>query len=241
MSELRNNPEQNTPLLDRDLLVSRLVDGRAGEGEWSQLRVIAESDPTIWVDVRDAQRAHEQLCCAVAARLASTDRVGLSFGADLAGDGVVGRIGGDASGENPAHVNLWRTKRAGVLGWGVAACLALGMTGQFFANRNHVTPGNTAGIGPAPAFTSPDQALDAYMELGKQSGRVVGEMPQRHVIQSRPVTAEDGGGMEVLYLRQLIERTVVKDMYRLGTDELGRTVLVPTPPPAPPGETPSPL
>ena len=54
---------------------------------------------------------------------------------------------------------------------------------------------------------------------------MVGQSPDFIVLESTPLA--DGGGYEVVYLRQLIERREVRDLYRLGTDELGNTVRVP--------------
>ena len=51
------------------------------------------------------------------------------------------------------------------------------------------------------------------------------EMPTRVLVESRP--ADGGNGYEVLYLRQVLERTVVPDLYRFdGRDERGVATLV---------------
>ena len=50
-------------------------------------------------------------------------------------------------------------------------------------------------------------------------------MPERVLIETRP--SETGRGYELLYLRQILERTVVPDLYKFyGQDEMGRPTLV---------------
>ena len=70
-----------------------------------------------------------------------------------------------------------------------------------------------------------------WIESGKQQGTVIGELPQRIVLDARP--ADDGIGYDVTYLRQIQERTRVPDLYQaVGQDERGRAQLVSYEPPA---------
>ncbi|MBZ0171123.1 MAG: hypothetical protein K8E66_01960, partial [Phycisphaerales bacterium] len=71
-----------------------------------------------------------------------------------------------------------------------------------------------------------------YMETGKQANRVLGQVPQRVVLETRP--AAQGGGVEVIFLRQIIEREIVGPdrLYRLSRDEFGTETLVPDPKPS---------
>lgn len=205
------------PETDRDVLISRLIDGRAGAADWTMLRQIAATDATVWTDLAEATRLDESLGAEVRTLVARADLVELP-GSLRAGDApIAGRIG------LPAR-----------LGWAVAAVLGLSLVGVIVGvrpgstNINPLDGGHNASLG---SFSRPADALAAYMRLGQQDGSVVGEMPQRFVVDTRPVE----GGTEVTYVRQIVEKALVKDFYKLGTDETGRPVLLPT---ASPGVTP---
>jgi hypothetical protein len=65
-----------------------------------------------------------------------------------------------------------------------------------------------------------DQAWNAYLAKGREAGLVVAEVPTKILIESRP--APSGEGVELLYLRQVVERTIVPDLYEFtGKDERG--------------------
>ncbi len=211
-------PAQVSP---RDLLITRMVDGVAQESDWNDLGRIARTDASIFTDLAHAHRIDRAVRAFAAPLVAQADRVSLPpTAADLDTTFPI----------EPVHVpHRSRARRAPFLGWAIAACLALALGAEIAGVRlglsgRNTTPSNAAGL-VAPTFASADQAMNAYVELGKQQGKVVGEMPQKFVIQSQP--APDGEGLEVVYIRQFIERAIVKDLYTLGTDELGRTILVP--------------
>lgn len=194
---------------DRDLLISRVIDARAGDAEWDALRTIAARDPAIWDDLSAARRDATNLAAALQPALAAADRTAMPR--------IVTRRPGGLRVSLRPH-----------LGWAVAASLALVALVQF-------NQGQTTGIGNAspsaaglPGVTTrtPEQALADYLDIGRQAGRVVGEMPERLVIESRPNPA--GTGYEVLYIRQLIERAIVNDVFRLGVNEAGKKVYVPS-------------
>ncbi|MBL0869820.1 MAG: hypothetical protein IBJ18_04510 [Phycisphaerales bacterium] len=237
-----SQPDDASPVSRRELLISRVIDARATSAEYAELSEIARLDPTVWNELAQTQAIEAQMR---SAGLNALDRAMASHQVLGAGEqkDVIGSIGGsnDGSiGSGPGMGSGGRTRWAG-LGWGIAAVLALGMTAQMLGIRRGDGLSGTAGLGPTAAtFTTPEAGLDAYLTLGKASGKVVGEMPQRYVIQSEPSQLPDGG-LEVLYLRQFIERAVVKDTYRLGTDELGRTILVPTATPTAPKPEGAPL
>ena len=75
-----------------------------------------------------------------------------------------------------------------------------------------------------PAFNTAADAFQAYLERGQEAGRVVGEMPAKVLLEAQP--SAQGSGYEVLYLRQIMERAVVSDLYEFGVDERGRPVPV---------------
>jgi len=100
-------------------------------------------------------------------------------------------------------------------GWAVAAVLLLAMLvivpGQ---SAHHVTPpGGSATV----ANLTAQQALEQYITTGTEEGRVISELPTV-LVEARPL---DDGRLEVLYLRQFLEREHVNEVYALNTDELG--------------------
>lgn len=198
----------------RDVLITRVIDARATPADWLSLRDLAQRDGAVWNELASAQRDAAALGFAMDDRLAVAERVDVPAVA-LRGAGV------DES---------W-ARRIPRLGWGIAALLALALVSQMVSNRGSAGT-QQAGLGPTGAsFKTPDDAMDAYLKIGRDSGQVVGELPQRYVLETRP--AADGKGYEVLYVRQVLERRRVDDMYKVGADETGRPVLVPCSPALP--------
>jgi hypothetical protein len=68
-----------------------------------------------------------------------------------------------------------------------------------------------------------DDAFERYLELGHNEGRIITELPARML----EIESAEGGGMVVYYVRQLLERERVNEMYHYGEDELGRPMPVP--------------
>jgi hypothetical protein len=223
MNAFANNPNQNEPAAsERELLIARIVDGRAGDSEWTALRSMSAGDPLLWRDLSDAQRDAAMLSEAMAPALAAAERTALPS-VVLHSDPLPLR-------ERMARAN-WR----GGLGWlAAAAVTAAWVTGisPWSRPEGALSNGNAAGI--LPVNTNPDDLLSKYVDVGRQQGRVVAEMPERMVLESRPTA--DGKGMEVLYLRQLLERAVVTEdaMFRVGQNDAGQRVLLPAGPQAAP-------
>lgn len=188
-----------------DRLMSRIVDGEASDLDWDSFRRLADADPAVWRDLALTQRDQAALRSAVERRL-------------HAADGVLLPQPSAWTRATPALA------RAGAwTGWAVAATLALAAFSQsWLAPRGASPTENVAGLAPSSAA----DALQAYLDLGQKEGRVVGEVPQRLLVESR--RAQEGVGFEVIYVRQFVERAVVPDLYRLGTDESGSATLVPT-------------
>ncbi len=190
----------------RDRLISRIIDARAEEGDWRSFRSLAERDPGVWRDLAGAQRQHELLCEGVRAAAAAADGVGLPL-AD----------------PRPLERRLDGVARWG--GWAAAAALVL-------VWATGLRPGaaeprvQAAGIGPLLHDATPDQALDRYIDAGRSAGLVVGEVPERVVVETRP---RPDGSVEVVYLRQIVERRVTDRVYREVTDDTGRRVPVAMP------------
>lgn len=203
---------------DRDILLSRLIDAEASADDWAEFKRLAATDASIWSELSEAQRAHDELVCAVRGETA--------FAEDIA-----------APIEERLSAGLTERLRlvSSYGGWAAAAALLLtfiigGRTGLIG------TPGlsngefQNAGLGPVLVTpeSAPDTALEAYMQLGRRDGTVLGEAPEFVVLDSRPTEA--GDGYEIVYLRQLIERRRVDSLYEIGRDDAGNAFPVPIEP-----------
>jgi hypothetical protein len=195
------------------ILISRVIDGDASEQDWQTLEGLALREPHIWRDLAEAQRDHAALMRGVASALALADVTPLPSHRD-----VFDRSGSASAFQQRLHrLSAWA-------GWAVAAVIVLAFTpvGRHFRATNTTGP-DLATIGPN--FSTPDEALANYMTVGAKSGRVLGEVPTRVMVRSNPAAA--GEGYEVIYLRQIIEKTNVRDLYEFsGQDERGEPTLV---------------
>jgi anti-sigma factor RsiW len=196
-----------------DILISRAVDGEIAADEWLELEAAAATDPSVWRQYAQSQRDQLVLCSAVEAATAVADRI------DLPSVHI-------ARNNDESH-SAFRFNRFGAwTGWAVAALVAIVATARL--NQTATVPPidstHTAGIG-AGAFQSASDAFQAYIDKGRESGQVVGEMPGRVLVETRPVAT--GSGYEVIFIRQVMERTIVPDLYQVnGRDEAGRPTLV---------------
>ena len=196
----------------RDLLISRVIDGSASPEDWSSFRILAASDPDVWAELSDAQREHEALCEVMHAATHIADGIDLP--------------GGSGS---PMVFENRVSSAAKWGGWGIAAVLLLGwFTGSISMNPNAVPSGTSNGgysAGMIPlGQANTDQAFGQYLQAGQSSGQVVGEMPDQIVVETRPL---DDGTIEVIFLRQVIERRVLEQAYREAVDDSGNRVVVP--------------
>lgn len=202
-----------------DILVSRVVDKVASKADWEALEAMALSDPGVWRELAAAQRMDQQLSGEVWTETAAALWVSLpSATADLA----AGRAQ-----QRSRLVAMWG-------GWAAAAAIALAFVGQRSergapAGGTELTGANLPGMDLAATdlvpIRSASDALRAYLDRGRLDGLVIGELPDKVLVQTRPIA--NGGGMEVVYLRQIVERARVDDLYRPTTDELGNVTGLP--------------
>ncbi|MGJ8636977.1 MAG: hypothetical protein ACSHX5_09050 [Phycisphaerales bacterium] len=211
MNDQSNELDMRNSAHMRDLLISRVIDGSATPEDWSSFRILAAKDAEVWTDLSDAQREHEALSEVM--HLASS----IADGVDLPG--------GSGS---PLVFESRVTATARWGGWAIAAVLLLGwFTGTISMNAQN---GNTLGSNGQVAGMIPlrqadtDQAFDQYMQAGQSSGQVVGEMPNQIVVETKPLL---DGTIEVIYIRQVVERKVLEKAYREAVDEFGAPVVVP--------------
>ena len=192
-----------------DILVSRVIDGVASRADWDAIEAMAAADPGVWRELASAQRADQQLTREVRTETAAAAWVSLPTATtDL------------------AAVQTQRRSRAVAMwgGWAAAAALALAVVGQKTGGNNGARGGEMAVADLVPIRSASD-ALQEYLDRGRQDGLVIGELPDKVLVQTRPIG--NGGGMEVVYLRQIVERTRVDDLYRTTTDELGNVMGLP--------------
>jgi anti-sigma factor RsiW len=189
---------------DIQVLMSRVVDGEATAEQWEQFQGLAEQNPTLWRELAEHQRDQGELTLAIASEISVADRV-----------------------HAPVHEHMTEsfTQRLRTVvtwgGWAAAAAVAL-MWGGAQRHSPGLADSRTASLVAAPS--SPGDLLQQYLARGQESGQVVRELPEKVMIEARPVAS---GGYEVFYIRQIMERTSVPRFYTPAQDEHLRPVLVP--------------
>lgn len=200
----------------RDLLISRVIDGRASSEDWDRFRAIAAHEPEIWTELGETQQQHESVRDELSAAIAIADRVELP-GGPIDDSHIRYRLG---------LVSRWG-------GWAAAAALLIVWSlGNPSLSLNSTNETSTAGVIPSLSTTGgiglseaePEQAFEQYMSAGQRTGRVIAEMPEQVVVETTPMP---DGTIEVLYLRQVIERRVINQAYRQVRDDAGNTIAVP--------------
>ncbi len=209
----------------RDELIGRVIDGEASESDWQSLRALAQADPSVWSDLTATQRQHELLADMV-------DEVGtIADGVEI------------PAGELMTPAERFQRKMDGVRAWGgwaaAAAVVLVWFTGlpAPIAGGEGAAP-TQASLVPTPVIAStPDEALSRYLDAGREAGTVIGVMPDKRVIESRPLA--DGSGVEVLYVRQILEREFVPadQVFKVGRDEFGARSIVPARPASVPAKS----
>lgn len=233
MNTNMNNPTPDHPdhaldaaLMERDLLITRIIDGEGSGAAWERFASVAGSDASAWRELALAQRQHLRLTAAVRREIAVAVEIDLP-------------ISGERRAPSRSTVRAAQVARKWT-GWAVAAAITLAWGGAMLTGVGPSGPPlqmGTAGPTGVAAGWQPQttqDALNAYLEVGQKTGNVIGEVPNWVMIESRP--ASGGTGFEVVYLRQFMERAVVPDLYRFGQDERGGRVVVPVSQPRPGGK-----
>ena len=232
--------------VDRDLLISRVVDDAASAADWDQLRSLAEYDPSVWRELFEAQRAQGELAQAVEQAIAIADEV----------DAPIEHLPRNGMRLRFRQVASWG-------GWAVAASVAIfWMAPNLTGPASALDGGNQAGIAPSFVQGSSEQSLasnsrpqyvagparqlsllgnpptaSSYLTdpfrmastrqetAAANSAEQLGEMPDRVLLEVR---RRADGKFELVYVRRLIERAVVDedDLYKVKPDDAGieRTV-----------------
>jgi len=187
---------------DRDVLMTRVIDGEASASDWAAFRRLSENEPEIWREIEEAQALNSALCAAV---------------------GEATRVAGAVELDSPEHAVFHQRIRSARSwgGWLIAAAVMLAWSLNLPAQGPGVA--STSGIGPGMIrVDEPVDALRAYVDRGREAGTVVGLVPDVRVLEAR--AREDGAGFEVLLVRQIIERQQVDQVYRWTQDEMGNLI-----------------
>jgi hypothetical protein len=191
-----------------DILIGRVTDGEATPADWQELETLAIAEAGVWTRLAAAQRAHADLARAVDDELTVAELV-----------------------HAPAHeaarggMTLVSQRWRAYSGWAAAAALALAWAGANGLNLR--IPGAAVpGTNAAGLFTSgPDDLFTQYLDKGKAQGSVLGELP-KVMIETIPVADAKPGeaNVEVVYVRRVLERAMVNNVYRVSRDEHGNPV-----------------
>jgi len=204
------NHEEDQQIDERELLISRVLDGGASATEFDRLRELASIDSSIWRDLGEAQRLHDGLGAIMGDASALASRVEIEGDDEpqhrlrLVGGAFVSRLGG------------WIAASVVICAWVVSG----GPSGS----PTSVPDSQIGGVVPVVRPT-PEQALQQYLDVGREQGKVIGELPGGKVLERRPLP--DGEGYEVLYVRPILERAIVTDVYRVAEDDVGNAQAVP--------------
>ena len=193
-----------------EILISRIVDEESTASDWAAFEQLAELEPDVWRKLAQEQHDAASLRRAVAGHVEIADAIELPL--HLAGPGAERVLAG--------RIGPW-------LGWAIAAALALAWVGVQQLPGLDRGPDNTMNAGYTMTPASADAALDQYREVGEQEGRYIGEMP-KVMVEARPTP--DGARIEVIYLRQILEREIVGGMYGFGEDDQGNAQPIPIEP-----------
>jgi hypothetical protein len=199
---------------ERDqLLMSRVVDGDATKAQWDELTALASRDPTVWRRLAETLRDHSSFSRAVNAEVSVAETVPLPLHRQAPAMLTV-----EPRTEAFAHVGRWS-------GWAVAAIVGIAWLAWIFniadTGRSFDATAPAVNVAGMPAA----DLLQAYLDRGRAEELVIGEVPDRILINTQP--AGTGQGYELVYLRQILERAVVPDLYQFqGHDERGQPILV---------------
>ncbi|MDI1288501.1 MAG: hypothetical protein PSX37_00945 [bacterium] len=195
-----------------DLSLSRLVDGVATRSDIHNIDAEEAARPGAWREVALAQKLNTALITDLRPLAAKADAVSLQPASILSPtDQPAPRI----IQHDPAAERFSRRLRLGAAwgGWAVAAVVAIAV--RLPNTTGNTNTGNTASM----PILSAAEALTNYLSKGRNEGSVIGELPKKVLVNT--TQAPDGQGYEVIFIRQIMERVRVDDLYRYSSDELG--------------------
>ncbi|MBU6412091.1 MAG: hypothetical protein KGS45_01335 [Planctomycetes bacterium] len=227
---------QPDPTEDLDLLISRVVDHDTTPAHWSAFESAAGTNTVAWRELALAQRDALSLSQAAHAAASRASAITLPSEADAMRPIRLEEARRELDRAETPDRRFFSHSR-GYLGWAAAAALAIAFySGRLNPTSTNVSnPAQSASIIPQfnNSTTRPtEDYLARYLDQGHEEGRVVGELPDKVLIRATPTALTDGTiGYDVYYVRQILERVQVPDLYTFGAtqDELGRATMQPVP------------
>ncbi len=192
--------DQHEQMIDR--MLNRQIEAR----DLDELAQLSQTQPEALMRIAAALRGAAQVESGVEAAQALAETIELPATDDRESNrpSLVARGVGSWSG--------WATAAMVAAAWSLAAML-------------NSTPPAATPSGGSDVLLTANQALEQYMRAGTDEGRIVQELPLL-TVDIRPTP--DGDESEVIYLRRFMERARVEGVYKMGIDEQGRAVVVPT-------------
>ena len=182
-----------------DILITRVIDHRATPADWVELEGLAGHDSSVWRELAMAQKDEAAFSKTVIQTVRVAETVGLPV--------VIAKQSEARLRNRLRLVGAWG-------GWAAAALVAL----VFVTDRAGMMRPSSAVPGMQTAGLALPDILNQYIDQGKKDGSVVGELPDKIVLDSTKIS---DGRTEILYVRQIVERAQVDDLYRLTVDEAG--------------------
>ncbi|HEX5052895.1 MAG TPA: hypothetical protein VFZ65_14055 [Planctomycetota bacterium] len=181
-----------------ELWISRAIDRCATEADWRALTAVAVHDRDVW----------RRLCRTLEAETLLGARLSPLLPALV-----------PAASPAPAAARRPPLRRVGA--WLAAAAVLL----AFWCGRMSAAPPTASPSEPRPLHAgSADELFGAYVAAGTRSGRLLEQLPVR-TLATRQLPGDEG--LEVVFVRSLVERTHIDRALTLVADEHGR----PTPSP----------
>lgn len=123
------------------------------------------------------------------------------------------------AGREPQRVRM-RARLVPCTGWAAAAVLAIVLALPFSGATNERPDAMTM-----PVALTTDEAFAEYIAAGLERGDVIQEL----LPQTLRIEPTNGDRVEVTFVRRILEKRSVEDLYRFGQDEHGRIVAVRVP------------
>jgi hypothetical protein len=179
-----------------DLLLSRVVDRGAAPEDWERLDAYAADDPNLWGELIARLRDDALVRDAVGAAIPAADNV-----------------------PPPARSRGWlgRGRTVGLIAAAAVLLAAIAVPLGWWHTHRFAPPGSDSADPEVPVTTV---TVTTPGGLAPAPAAVVEELPSV-LISTRVVS--DGTGVEVVYLRRTVERSIVDSVFTLEPDDAGVT------------------
>jgi len=199
--------------VDRDILISRVIDGEATPEDWTAFKALAAREPDIWRDLAEAQQDHAEITAAIESAIAIADEIEAPIEVHFS----------DRLTEKLRMVGSWG-------GWAAAAAvIAIWATGGVVFSPG---AGQQAGISGTFVGT-PEEKLNEYLDEGYKTGRIVAPVYSRVI--NNIIPDPNSGGYIIAYDLVISEIAIVENPMIEGVNEFGQAVTVPLRPTKPAG------